>query len=228
MTNHINKEIRIPIEENEIHLTGHLTVPAGSECIVIFAHGSGSSRFSPRNRYVASALQKRGIATLLTDLLTPAEDEIFDKRFDIDLLTERLIAVTEYIQAFPDLRGVRIGYFGASTGAASALNAASRLHGLIGAVVSRGGRPDLATHLPAVKAPTLLIVGSMDTDVIDMNRGAFRLLHCEKKMVIVEGASHLFEEEGKLEEVADLAIDWFETFLMTDNIGIAKRKAHIL
>lgn len=214
MEKHIKKEMRISLVEDSVHLIGNLTVPEGAKSIVIFSHGSGSSRHSPRNRHVAEVLNKKGIATLLIDLLTPAEDEIFDKRFDIDLLTERLEAVTENIKTNPELKDLHVGYFGASTGAAAALRAASHLSGLVEAVVSRGGRPDLAAmRLPMVKAPTLLIVGSLDTDVIALNRDAYKLLKCEKRMVIIEGASHLFEEEGKLEEVSQFAVEWFNAHL---------------
>jgi alpha-beta hydrolase superfamily lysophospholipase len=225
MEKHIKKDLRIQIGESRVHLNGNLTVPQGARSIIIFAHGSGSSRHSPRNRYVASVLNKRGMATLLIDLLTTAEDEIFDKRFDIDLLAERLEAVTEYIKINEELTELHIGYFGASTGAAAALRAASHLSGLVEAVVSRGGRPDLAGgRLPMVKAPTLLIVGSLDTDVIELNRDAYKSLKCEKRMIIIEGASHLFEEEGKLEEVSQFAIEWFEAHLAVPE----GNKVHVL
>jgi putative phosphoribosyl transferase len=225
MEKHIKKEMRIPLVEDSVHLTGNLTVPEDAKSIVIFSHGSGSSRHSPRNRHVAEALNKKGIATLLIDLLTPAEDEIFDKRFDIDLLTERLEAVTENVKTNPELKDLHVGYFGASMGAAAALRAASHLSGLVEAVVSRGGRPDLAAmRLPMVKAPTLLIVGSLDTDVIELNRDAYKLLKCEKRMIIIEGASHLFEEEGKLDEVSQFAVEWFSVHLAQH----AKNKAYAL
>ena len=195
-------------------LVGNLTIPEGAESMVIFSHGSGSSRFSPRNTYVANVLNKRKIATLLIDLLSPQEDAVYENRFDIDLLTVRLVAVTEYLHESESSKNLHIGYFGASTGAACALESAARLNNLIEAVVSRGGRPDLAVSgLPLVKAPTLLIVGGLDVEVIELNRKAYQLLNCEKHMVIVDGATHLFEEEGKLEEVSALAADWFERHL---------------
>ncbi len=228
MEKHIRKEVRIPLEEeeNRMHLKGDLYVPEDAVSLVIFAHGSGSSRRSPRNRHVAEALHDRGMATLLIDLLTAAEDEVYDKRFDIDLLTDRLEAVTEYVKTDPILMRLHVGYFGASTGAAAALRAAAHMSGLAEAVVSRGGRPDLAaSRLPLVRVPTLLIVGGLDTDVIDLNREAYRLLKCEKNLVIVEGASHLFEEEGKLDEVAQLAAEWFDAHLVHP---VHKHKIHAL
>jgi dienelactone hydrolase len=196
-------------------LSANLTVPENPQGLVIFSHGSGSSRLSPRNRYVAEVLNEAGIATLLTDLLTMAEDSHYETRFDIDLLTSRLENVTYWVWTEPDLSNLPIGYFGASTGAASALRAAAALKNKIMAVVSRGGRPDLAkSALPMVKAPTLLMVGSLDGPVIEMNTDAFERMKCPKRLEIVEGASHLFEEPGKLEEVAKLATDWFEKHLV--------------
>lgn len=206
------KEIRIPL--GSISITGNLTIPAGAQSIVIFSHGSGSSRFSPRNNYVAGVLNKGTTATLLIDLLTPEEDEIYENRFNIDLLTERLMAVTQYIHQLPELEYFSIGYFGASTGAASALQAAASLTGIIEAIVSRGGRPDLAKNLSGVKAPTLLIIGSRDEPVIELNELAYRKLQCKKEMVLVKDATHLFEEPGTLEEVALLAAGWFKKYLM--------------
>jgi pimeloyl-ACP methyl ester carboxylesterase len=191
-------------------LFGNLDVPEGATSLVIFSHGSGSSRFSVRNRHVASRLNHEGIATLLTDLLTDAEDRIYQNRFNIDLLTDRLVEVTLQASQMKELKDLAIGYFGASTGAASALKAAAKLDQKIEAVVSRGGRPDLAkSALLEVKAPVLLIVGSLDTDVIMLNEQAYGLIFCEKRLEVIEGAGHLFEEPGKLEEVADMAIDWF-------------------
>ena len=202
-------------------LNGSLNIPSGADSLVIFSHGSGSSRFSPRNQFVASVLNKEGIATLLMDLLTEDEDQIFENRFDISLLTDRLAEATILIQQRPELKNFSTGYFGASTGAASALKAASRLGHRIKAVVSRGGRPDLAENsLHLVKAPTLLIVGSHDAEVIELNRKAFDLLKCDKKMEIIQGATHLFEEAGKLEEVAALAIRWFKKYLKTKPVII--------
>ncbi len=193
---------------------GNLVVPAGAAGMVLFAHGSGSSRRSPRNRSVARALQDRGLATLLIDLLT-AEEEAIDLetaqlRFDIGLLAERLAGATDWLTESRETRDLRIGYFGASTGAAAALVAAAQRPRAIGAVVSRGGRPDLAgDSLARVEAPTLLIVGGYDTEVIALNREAYGRLLCEKRLEIVPRATHLFEEPGALEAVARLAGDWF-------------------
>jgi putative phosphoribosyl transferase len=217
-----SRDIEIPIEK--IVLRGTLTVPGAASGIVLFAHGSGSSRFSPRNQAVATELQQVGLATLLFDLLT-AEEEAFDRRtrqlrFDIDLLAERLVRATEWVCGQPELRDLPIGYFGASTGAAAALVAAARLPDRVSVVVSRGGRPDLAPAvLPGVKAATLLIVGGHDVPVIEMNREALALLRAEKKLEIVPGASHLFEEQGTLEEAAKLARAWFTRFLMRPDTG---------
>jgi putative phosphoribosyl transferase len=204
--------IRIPIKKGT--LEGDLQIPSEAKGLVIFAHGSGSSRHSPRNRFVAEFLQKGGVATLLIDLLTKEEGETDEftaaLRFDIDLLTERLCLITEWLQSSKEAKHLAIGYFGASTGAAAALCAAAKIKKGIAAVVSRGGRPDLARNaLPDVKAPSLLIVGGNDEPVISMNEEAYALLECEKKMVIVPRATHLFEEPGALEEVARLALEWF-------------------
>lgn len=192
---------------------GDLQVPDGASGIVLFAHGSGSGRFSPRNRYVAEQLQQRGLGTLLFDLLTDAEDLLYPNRFDIALLTRRLLAATDWVEREPSLTGFAIGYFGASTGAAAALRAAAA-HPEIRAVVSRGGRPDLAmTDLARVLAPTLLIVGGDDEAVIELNRKAYDRLYGPKAIEIVPGATHLFEEPGALEIVARLAADWFDRYL---------------
>ncbi|TCK85584.1 dienelactone hydrolase family protein [Albibacterium bauzanense] len=211
----IEKEISIPIYE--ITLTGELSIPERAKGIVVFAHGSGSSRHSSRNKYVARSLQDEGFATLLFDLLTVKEDEDYNTRFDIDLLTDRLIKVTDWLKTEPETGDLNIGYFGASTGAAATLNAAADLgNSIIAAIVSRGGRPDLADiNLPEVKSPTMLIVGGLDTQVIDLNQKAFSMIGALKEIVIVPGASHLFEEPGKLEEVANLAIQWFNKYLFT-------------
>jgi putative phosphoribosyl transferase len=207
-------EINIPVTEG-INLKGNLTSPDNPNALIIFSHGSGSSRFSPRNRHVAEILNQAGFATLLTDLLTEEEDDIYENRFNIDLITERLVAVTNYVMQIWDLSDLPIGYFGASTGAASALKAAAILHTTIKAVVSRGGRPDLAgTSLSRVTAPTLLIVGSLDVPVIELNEQAYSALNCTKRIQIVTGATHLYEEHGKLEEVAELATDWFSEHLI--------------
>ena len=199
-------------------LEGNLQVPGGARAIVLFAHGSGSSRFSPRNRYVARVLQDAELATLLIDLLTPDEERIDlqtrQLRFDIDLLAARLVGATEWLADQPATRALRVGYFGASTGGGAALVAAAERPDAVGAVVSRGGRPDLAgPALATVRSPTLLIVGGLDHPVIRMNQEALARLHCEKRLEIVPGATHLFEELGTLEQVARLARDWFATHL---------------
>jgi len=203
----------VVIDAGEIVLQGELVIPPDAGAIIIFSHGSGSSRFSERNRKVARYLQENKFGTLLFDLLTAAEDRDHYKRFDIELLTNRLAGAAEWLERLPAARERRIGFFGASTGAASALKVAARLP-QTGAVVSRGGRPDLAMDdLPHVKAPVLLIVGSLDTDVLQMNQDAYRQLDCEKKLAIVDGATHLFEEPGKMDIVAELATKWFKKYL---------------
>lgn len=209
-------EVRIPA--GGVLLEGELQLSPEAQSVVVFAHGSGSSRLSPRNQSVASALRARDFGTLLFDLLTPEEEardrRTGDLRFDIRLLAERLMDATRWILNSTDLRGPAIGYFGASTGAGAALMAAAELGEPIGAVVSRGGRPDLAaTALPRVKSPTLLIVGALDEAVIGLNEQALALLRTEKRLEIVPGASHLFEEPGTLAEVARLAAGWFGRYL---------------
>jgi len=208
MEDFLQKDITIPVDN--IRLQATLTLPAKAVGIVIFSHGSGSSRLSPRNRFVATILNEHHIATLLADLLTPQEDAVYANRFNIELLTERLIAITRWISQRDFGQAIPVGYFGASTGAASALKASVQCGNIVSAVVSRGGRPDLAaSSLPHVKTPTLLIVGSLDDAVLALNRQALDRIPCEKQMTIVEGATHLFEESGKLEEVARLANEWF-------------------
>jgi len=208
------KERMIQVQLGEVQLEGNLELPEGAEGVVLFAHGSGSGRFSPRNQFVARSLQNRGLGTLLFDLLELAESEDRNKVFDIDLLAERLMGVTDWVLNDASTRELSCGYFGASTGAAAALEAASKLKDKIKAVVSRGGRPDLAMqYLPEVTAPTLLIVGGEDWPVISMNRDAYDRLSSVKEMVIVPGATHLFEERGALDEVARLAGEWFEEYL---------------
>jgi putative phosphoribosyl transferase len=207
------KEDVVHITVGGAHLEGGFAIPENATGIVLFAHGSGSSRFSPRNKYVASYLNDRQLATLLIDLLTAEEGEVDEHtrelRFDIELLAKRLLGVTEWLQKDPRTASLPIGYFGSSTGGAAALMAAAKGQA-ISAVVSRGGRPDLAAEfLPKVKAATLLIVGGYDKVVIEMNEEAFRLLQCEKKIDIVPRATHLFEEPGALEEVSRLACAWF-------------------
>jgi putative phosphoribosyl transferase len=195
-------------------LEGMLGIPDGAEGIVVFAHGSGSSRHSPRNNYVAEVLRKAGLATLLIDLLTQDEDVDYETRFDIVLLAERLDGAALWAATEASTKKLRPGYFGASTGAGAALKSAASKGDAIGAVVSRGGRPDLAMDsLPLVKSPTLLILGERDELVIELNRKAFEKINAEKEMVIVPGATHLFEEPGALEEVAKLAAGWFKKHL---------------
>lgn len=199
-------------------INGDLQVPDGASAIVVFAHGSGSSRHSPRNQYVAQTLVERRLATLLIDLLSDAEEsvDLFTRhlRFDIQMLADRVARVTDWLQAEPGTVNLRIGYFGASTGAAAALVAAAARPAIVGAVVSRGGRPDLAGDaLSRVQAPTLLIVGGNDQPVIDLNREAMAKMPGEVRLEIVPGATHLFEEPGTLEEVAELAGEWFERHL---------------
>lgn len=208
----MDKEISIRLKK--VSLQGLLGIPENPRGIIIFSHGSGSSRYSARNNYVADQLRKHHFATLLFDLLTEEEDRIYENRFNIDLLTERLVEVSKWIEDHPEISHLRSAFFGASTGAASALKAAARLGNKVKAVVSRGGRPDLAEEeLPKVKAPTLLIVGGDDTVVISLNKMAYDKLNCEKELKIVPGATHLFEESGKLEEVAELASEWFSKYL---------------
>lgn len=211
MNRSTEKHVRIKV--GEVTLDGDLTLPPNAEGIVLFAHGSGSSRLSPRNRYVAKELNKVGLATLLMDLLTSEEEELDVRgqfRFDIDLLANRLVGATKWLEKNPATEKLLIGYFGASTGAAAALVAAAKLADAIYAVVSRGGRPDLAMkHLAKVKAPTLLIVGGADEIVITLNEKAYAQLTTVKRLEIVPRASHLFEEEGALETVAKLAAEWF-------------------
>ena len=212
-TNHLEQLVHIPI--GSIKLEGSLALPRQSPGLVIFAHGSGSSRFSPRNNFVARVLREAGIGTLLMDLLSEEEDAIYQTRFNIDLLTERLLLATNWLQEQPSTKNLVIGYFGASTGAAAALKAAAFEGSKIGAVVSRGGRPDLAEEaLSRVQSPTLLIVGGNDDIVIKLNREAYARLKGKKQLVIVPGATHLFEEPGTLEEVARLATDWFKQYLI--------------
>jgi dienelactone hydrolase len=207
-----NEEINIPLKS--VVLIGNLSIPKNANGIVIFSHGSGSSRLSSRNRLVAEMIQQHGFGTLLFDLLTEVEDQDYENRFDIDLLSSRLIETTEWLMQNKETKNYPIAYFGASTGAASAIRAAAYFEKKIKAVVSRGGRPDLALNvMHLVTAPTLLIVGQRDTSVIEMNKKAFDLLVSEKEMKIIPGATHLFEEPGKLVEVADLAISWYKKYL---------------
>jgi putative phosphoribosyl transferase len=215
-----SSEQQLQLSVGNVTLDGDLTIPPGASGIVLFAHGSGSSRHSSRNRYVAQQLQSGGLATLLLDLLTIAEERIDSQtahlRFDIGLLARRLIGATDWLAENPATQHLRVGYFGASTGAGAALVAAAERPAVCDVVVSRGGRPDLASaYLHRVQAATLLIVGSFDTTVVALNRQALAQMNCEKQLEIVPGASHLFEEPGKLEIVARLALDWFTGHLST-------------
>ena len=208
------ERVPVRIAVGEVELDGDLSTPADALGVVLFAHGSGSSRFSPRNRHVAEVLNRARLATLLVDLLTSQEEAIDMRtarlRFDIGRLAERLIGSTDWLSGYPGTRGLSIGYFGASTGAGAALVAAPERTRSVAAIVSRGGRPDLAgPALPRVRAPTLLIVGGNDEPVITLNRTALAQLRCEKQLVIIPGATHLFEEPGALDEAARLACEWF-------------------
>jgi dienelactone hydrolase len=212
------KKLEIDIPLSTAILKGDLVIPENANGIVIFSHGSGSRRFSSRNRMVAELIQKHNMATFLFDLLTEKEDQIYENRFNIDLLTSRLIETTEWLMEDKNAKGLAVGFFGASTGAASALQAAAYFGKTVKAVVARGGRPDMAiTELPMVTAPTLLIVGGIDVPVIGMNKMAFDELQSVKEMKIIPGATHLFEEPGKLLEVADLAVAWYKRYLTNLN-----------
>lgn len=210
MTNQeLAKPVRFDVEPG-IQLYGDLHIPSSCKGLVVFSHGSGSSRHSPRNRKVASELQQHGMGTFLFDLLTEAEDQTYANRFNIALLTERLVAALKWLHQNPLTKDLPLAIFGASTGAASALMAAAKREEVV-AVVSRGGRPDLAMEvLPQVKAAVLIIVGGLDTQVLELNESAYARLTTEKKMVVISGASHLFEEEGKLEAMALVARNWLE------------------
>jgi putative phosphoribosyl transferase len=214
---HVEDLVHVPI--GSLTLEGALVIPERAQGLVLFAHGSGSSRHSPRNNFVARVLHAGGLGTLLIDLLTEKEDEVYETRFDINLLTKRLLLTTQWLQQQSHTSGLPIGYFGASTGAAAALKAAAAAGSLVQAVVSRGGRPDLAEpDLADVRAATLLMVGGEDDIVIDLNRQAYVRLQAHKEMVIIPGATHLFEEPGTLEEVARLATDWFKNYLKREQI----------
>jgi putative phosphoribosyl transferase len=212
---HSTLERLISIPVDDVHIEGMLVLPPKAQGLVLFAHGSGSSRHSPRNNFVARELHAQHLGTLLLDLLTVSEDLDYQTRFDIPLLTHRLIAATRWALLDPATKQLSIGYFGASTGAAAALQAAAAIGEEIRAVVSRGGRPDLAGHhdLARVQAPTLLLVGGHDAEVLALNRDALARLHCEKELSVIPGATHLFEEVGTLEEVARQAAAWFRHHL---------------
>lgn len=209
------KEQLVHIPVDGVTLEGALVIPANAQGLVLFVHGSGSSRFSPRNNFVARELRNAGLGTLLIDLLTRVEDQDYERRFDIPLLTQRVLRVTGWLQAQPQTKKLTLGYFGASTGAAAALQAAAAAENKVHAVVSRGGRPDLAGALALgqVRCPVLLIVGGHDDVVIELNQQAHAELICPKELVIVPGATHLFEEPGTLEQVAKLAANWFRHHL---------------
>jgi len=206
-----SKEILVHIPVDGVTLEGALAVPANATGLVLFVHGSGSSRVSPRNNFVARALRNAGLGTLLIDLLTRVEDQDYERRFDIPLLTQRVVRVTAWLRAQQETKQLTLGYFGASTGAAAALQAAAEAGNKVSTVVSRGGRPDLAgaKALGQVRCPALLIVGGHDDVVIELNQQAYALLTGEKELSIVPGATHLFEEPGTLEQVAALASAWF-------------------
>jgi dienelactone hydrolase len=212
--NHRKTVVSIPFRD--FFLSAYLYLPEHPVALILFSHGSGSSRFSPRNNYVAENLYRNNMAALLADLLTPKEDAAIQNRFNISLLTERLKHLTQWAIQQPQFKNLPIGYFGASTGAASAINAAADFGDKIKALVSRGGRPDLATDnaLESLKCPTLLIIGSLDNEVIRLNQQAFQKMKCTKQIEIVQGASHLFEETGKLHTVSQLADEWFEKYLI--------------
>ena len=213
--------VQIRLEAGRLALAGDLTIPERATAIVAFAHGSGSSRFSSRNRFVAEVLNEAGLATLLFDLLSSEEETLDEQtrhlRFDIELLGNRLIGVVDWLKEYETTSDLNLGLFGASTGAAAALVAAAARRSAVRAVVSRGGRPDLAGNsLPAVRAPTLLIVGGYDYQVVELNREAAKSLQAEHRLEIIPQASHLFEEPGKLEEAARLARDWFTKHLISE------------
>lgn len=209
----VEKLVYIP--HGEVRLEGFLEIPEGAAGVVLFAHGSGSSRHSPRNNYVADVLRQHGLGTLLLDLLTSEEDQDYDMRFNIDLLAQRLLAATKWLQGQDETRQMAIGYFGASTGAAAAIQTAAILGDQIKAIVSRGGRSDLAgPFLDRIKSPILLIVGGNDDMVIELNQQAYKRINIAKQLEIVPGATHLFEEPGALENVAELAARWFRKYLI--------------
>jgi alpha-beta hydrolase superfamily lysophospholipase len=207
------REIKISLTEGAIY--ADLFMPPKAKGLVIFSHGSGSSRKSPRNRFVAEELLKHSFASLLADLLTEKEDTVYANRFDINLLTRRLIDLTTRARNMEELKELPLGYFGASTGAASAIRAAAHEENVIEAVVSRGGRPDLAGEdILKLQCPTLLIVGSLDYPVIELNHAAYSQMKCKREMMLINGATHLFEEAGALEKVAEVASDWFDKYLI--------------
>jgi pimeloyl-ACP methyl ester carboxylesterase len=211
----VSNERLVKIPSGSVFLEGMLELPKNAQGVVLFAHGSGSSRHSPRNNFVAARLREAGLGTLLIDLLTPAEDRDYERRFDIPLLVERLHDAVRWLSADSSTRALAVGLFGASTGAAAALQLAAAVPSKVAAVVSRGGRPDLAgrVSLERVKAPTLLVVGGDDTEVLILNEAAYEHLNCPKSLFIVPGATHLFEEPGTLEVAASHAAEWFTRHL---------------
>lgn len=222
-----DKRFSVNIPMDGVFVEGILRVPHNPRGIVLFAHGSGSGRYSPRNIFVAGVLRKARVATLLFDLLTEEEDLKYENRFNIELLTDRLIAATKWVMKQSNLDGLKIGYFGASTGAAAALRAAARIGSDVRAIVSRGGRPDLSLdEIAKVKSPTLLIVGENDPQVLELNKQAYEALNTTKKLGIIPEATHLFEEPGTLEKAAELASEWFKKYL-THNFKEAFRKQSI-
>lgn len=203
----------IEIKVDSVILEGELVIPETASGLVLFAHGSGSSRLSPRNNYVAKILQKANIATLLIDLLSKTEDLTYERRFDIELLSQRLVKVTDWLKENEQTKDLKIGYFGASTGSAAAIKATALKKDKVSAIVSRGGRVDLAgDELSQIEAPILLLVGEIDEFVIEVNELAYKKIHCTKELSIIQGASHLFEESGALEEVAEQATRWFSKY----------------
>ena len=221
------EEQSVTVASDNIALSGVLGVPPASSGIVLFAHGSGSGRLSPRNRLVSDYLQQGGIATLLIDLLMTEEAEDRCNVFNIQLLADRVLVASEWLRKDVRTQGLPLGYFGASTGAAAALQAAALAPFPLGAIVSRGGRPDLAElYLPNVAAPTLLLIGGYDEPVIELNEAAYRLLRCQKQLSIIPGAAHLFEEPGTLEQVAEQALKWFQQHLSTQAGGRVQKPTH--
>jgi len=221
-TSAVNRPVLLRL--GEVTLEGELNVPEDAAGIVLFAHGSGSSRHSPRNQFVAEMIRAEGMGTLLFDLLTLEEEERDSRsgelRFDIDFLAQRLVEATQWLKKQPEGRELKVGYFGASTGGGAALVAAAKLGSMVSAVVSRGGRPDLAINdLPQVKSPTLLIVGGLDEMVLELNDYAYSKLRCEKSLRIVPGATHLFEEPGKLKQVAEISAKWFRSHFASSAEG---------
>lgn len=218
MSNTLFKEIHIPLKKGEIQ--GNLVIPEAASVIIIFSHGRGSNRYSPRNNFVARRLQQAGLATLLLDLINENEDRDYEKRFNTSLFTKRLIATSNFLSILPVTQQLQQAIFGASTGAAPAISAAAKLGDKINALVCRGGRPDLAgdEDLNSLSTPSLFIVGGEDPAIIELNQIALEKMHCKKALELIPGATHLFEEQGALEKVTTLALDWFEQNLIKKNV----------